>query len=282
MSFRSCIRFCLLLLLAGCQLDEPAKPIARFTVSGNNCAGVPCTVKFTNASENTSIYSWTYLWDFGDGETSEIQNPSHQYSHGGNYTVKFTLSGKYGTATDTTLVVIKGKPAEAPIPNFTITGEKLEVNTEITFTNTSKNATAYVWNFGDKSEDSVSTLFSPKHTFKKEGVYAVKLTATGAGGKATFTNSIVIKPKTMSVKADFGVILDATAIDSTVVTFVNKSVNADKYEWNFGDKKTSALKSPVHKYKKYGIDSSYVIILKAIGAAETFSIKTDTLIIQKN
>ena len=37
------------------------------------------------------------MWDFGDGETSTEENPSHTYSAGGDYTVKLTATGEEGT-----------------------------------------------------------------------------------------------------------------------------------------------------------------------------------------
>lgn len=53
-------------------------------------ASVPLTVSFTNLSNNAD----SYLWDFGDGSTSTLTNPQHQYTTKGSFTVKLTATNK--------------------------------------------------------------------------------------------------------------------------------------------------------------------------------------------
>lgn len=67
--------------------------IADFTatpVSGRK----PLTVNFTDRSEMPG--ATTYLWDFGDGTSAQVQNPTHIYSAAGTYTVKLTVTGING------------------------------------------------------------------------------------------------------------------------------------------------------------------------------------------
>ena len=66
-------------------------------ISGN----IPLTVEFTNTSTGDSL---TYLWDFGDGNTSTQQNPSHEYSVAGNYTVTLTTTNNFGSDVKTDTV----------------------------------------------------------------------------------------------------------------------------------------------------------------------------------
>jgi Zn-dependent metalloprotease len=63
--------------------------IANYSVSQNYFCSYPATVQFTNKSVNAT----TYLWDFGDGSTSTLLNPSHTYNSTGNYTVTLISSG---------------------------------------------------------------------------------------------------------------------------------------------------------------------------------------------
>ncbi|HEU5164498.1 MAG TPA: PKD domain-containing protein [Chitinophagaceae bacterium] len=74
-------------------------PVAGFTYSVSS-PFVPVTVNFSN----TSINATGYVWDFGDGGTSTLVNPSHTYSTAGDYTVKLiaTAPGK----TNSTLKVL--------------------------------------------------------------------------------------------------------------------------------------------------------------------------------
>jgi len=57
--------------------------------SGNPCSGAPLTTQFNNLSINAN----TYLWNFGDGSTSTLANPSHTYNTNGTYSVKLVAYG---------------------------------------------------------------------------------------------------------------------------------------------------------------------------------------------
>lgn len=82
-----------------------------------------------------------------------------------------------------------------PVANFTYSGAGLAPS-KVTFVNTSSNAISYTWDFGD---NETSTETSPSHTFKKGGVFTVKLTATGEGGSHSTTKTVNITAPT-SVK----------------------------------------------------------------------------------
>ena len=72
-------------------------PVAAF--SGSPTSGVaPLTVNFTSASTGTIS---NYAWNFGDGTTSTVQNPSHVYSTAGSYNVSLTVTGSVGSNTKT-------------------------------------------------------------------------------------------------------------------------------------------------------------------------------------
>ncbi|UBM63618.1 PKD domain-containing protein [Candidatus Sulfidibacterium hydrothermale] len=72
-------------------------PVANFTASPAGSTA-PVTVTFTDHSSNTPT-SWH--WDFGDGDTSTLQNPTHTYTQVGAYMVILTATNKYGTNTKT-------------------------------------------------------------------------------------------------------------------------------------------------------------------------------------
>ncbi|MCB0395888.1 MAG: S8 family serine peptidase [Flavobacteriales bacterium] len=87
-------------------------PIADF-ISSSTCGA---TVYFTDQSEN-EVTSW--LWDFGDGNSSTTQNPSHTYATDGTYTVSLTVSGTYGTDS-----IVKNNDVTVIIPEVTsVTGD---------------------------------------------------------------------------------------------------------------------------------------------------------------
>jgi len=71
-----------ILLLASC-----AKPLAKFTLESDDNRA-PSKVTFDNQSEKAE----SYLWDFGDGNTSTEENPEHKYFLSGNYTISLKAS----------------------------------------------------------------------------------------------------------------------------------------------------------------------------------------------
>ncbi|MCB0645519.1 MAG: peptidylprolyl isomerase [Saprospiraceae bacterium] len=68
-----------------------ARPLAGFNVVDDNTTFAPSIINFQNQSDNATIF----FWDFGDGNTSTEQSPSHQYLLSGRYQVKLTaVKGK--------------------------------------------------------------------------------------------------------------------------------------------------------------------------------------------
>jgi len=93
-------------------------PVSNFTFSGGN-QFAPSNIVFNNTSTNAT----TYLWDFGDGQTSTLQNPNHVYNSGGTFNVSLT---SYNLANASNVinktVVILGKPTKLKIKSIKLTG----------------------------------------------------------------------------------------------------------------------------------------------------------------
>mgnify|MGYP000197183987 FL=1 len=85
----------------------PVTPIASFSTSANAiCTGE--TVAFTDASSN-SPSAWA--WDFGDGSTASIENPTHAYVNAGTYIISLTASNAAGSASFMDTIVVLTTPA---------------------------------------------------------------------------------------------------------------------------------------------------------------------------
>ncbi len=214
----------------------------------------PLEIAFTNLS--TGTYD-TYTWDFGDGETSALENPAHTYSEPGTYTVSLTVSGLGGTDTETKTGYISvglqvaaeftGTPTSGIAP-ISISFENLSTGDFDTFT----------WDFGD---GNTSAIENPTHTYSEPGIYTVSLTITGLGGTDTETKEnyiIVFEP----VKALFSA-TPTTGTPPLVVQFTNQSTGSyDEVEWDFGDGSTSREENPLHAFIEPG---SYTVRLAVSG-----------------
>ncbi|MFK7783547.1 MAG: PKD domain-containing protein, partial [Crocinitomicaceae bacterium] len=123
-----------------------------------------------------TISSWN--WNFGDGGTSDLQNPQYTYLLPGMFDVQLTVSSNEGCSHDTIVsVYITAYPsAEAAIvQDFT----EVTAGEAVTFDNLSSNATSWFWDFGD---GSTSTEESPIHTYQSSGNFTVLLVAMNEYG----------------------------------------------------------------------------------------------------
>ncbi len=225
----------------------PPAVTCAFTPANNLQACDSITVQFTNGSINAT----TYLWNFGDGNTSTATNPSHTYSISGTYTV--TLVSKDSTACGLSIDSSKhinsitiNQSAHAAFPDTALIGcNDLSVN----FINNSTNATSYLWNFGD---GNTSTYNNPNHQYTTPGTYHVSLIAYGAGGcndtlLGIDSNTIISTNISSSFIAD-----SVIGCSPMTIHFTNNSVNGLTYLWSFGDGGTSTAMNPSHTYTDSG------------------------------
>jgi gliding motility-associated-like protein len=150
-----------------------APPVAAMTVPVLNCSNVP--VQFTDNSTTTSGTITGWNWSFGDGTTSALQNPQHQYPSSANYNVQLIVTNTYGCKdTVTNTVTTTG------ITTSEFTWNTACVNTPIQFTDqTTGSPVTWSWNFG---AGGTSTIQNPTHTFPSTGNYLVRLITTNSNG----------------------------------------------------------------------------------------------------
>ncbi|MCJ7749849.1 MAG: PKD domain-containing protein, partial [Armatimonadetes bacterium] len=179
----------------------PPAPVADF--SGSPTSGpAPLTVNFTDSSTNTPT-SWS--WTFGDGGSSTAQNPSHQYTSAGDYTVSLTATnaGGHDTETKTNYISVSEPPPPAPVADFSGSPTSGPAPLTVNFTDSSTNTpTSWSWTFGDGGS---STAQNPSHQYTSTGDYTVSLTATNAGGQdiETKTNYISVTAATTLLEDGF-------------------------------------------------------------------------------
>ena len=139
---------------------------------------------------------------------------------------------------------------EPPVSSFSITNTSICQGDSIPITNTSTDATSYIWtsNGGTISND---TAANPYITFTNSGNYTVNLEASGIGGINTSSQTISItidSPPTAGTYAHS----DTVYLPNGVVAFTNTSINSSAYTWYFGDGNTSIDINPWNEYTNLG------------------------------
>ena len=227
------------------------------------------TVQFTDASLG-SPNSW--LWDFGDGTTSTIQNPTHTYTNPGFYNVTLKISKKYKSdkIIKNNYIIVSTDDLKA---NFT-NNNQAYVNSPVEFKDISEGYPAYwYWNFGD---GSYSNLQNPTHYYTIAGNYNVTLTISSKYNSINKTNEIKIYNM---LNADFTL----TSIGGTSFLFNDESSGDNlTYLWDLGDGTTSTNKDPnlgtygrvAHAYSP----GTYVISL-TVSDGFTTSTKSEVIVV---
>lgn len=131
-----------------------------------------------SGSATGGVPPYTWYWDFGDGATSNEQNPKHAYKKAGRYVAKLTVTDSEGKqAQDSAQVTVYEKlVADADGPY----GAKVGQN--IFFHGSAKGGVPpyrWLWNFGD---GTFSNQQNPVHAYSAEGAYLVSLTVTDSIG----------------------------------------------------------------------------------------------------
>ena len=224
---------------------------AAFTGTPTNGA-LPLSVTFTDTSAGLPT---TWLWDFGDGTTSSLQNPVHSYAAQGNYYVNLTANNSMSiSSVNVTNYIHAGyfAPTTVFTANTTIGNAPLS----IAFTDQSSNsATGWNWSFGD---GNVSNAQNPVWTYAKAGTYNVNLTTNN-----TYGSSILVKAAYITVYPT-GYPLTAFTCSPTsgnpalLVSCIDQTTGTTPltYNWTFGDNGTwiaSTAQNPSHVYSTAGI-----------------------------
>ncbi|MFY0675131.1 MAG: PKD domain-containing protein [Bacteroidia bacterium] len=146
-------------------------PRAGFVIDDNACQNQELDIN------NTSTGSGVYTWNFGDGNTSTDQNPTHTIASSGNFTVKLVMNNNGCKDSISTDITVNPAPESA----FSLNVDGDEVN--VTATNT--DGDSYEWDFGDGNS---ATGTSANHEYDiTEGWVKVTLTVTSAAGCTSST-----------------------------------------------------------------------------------------------
>ena len=233
-------------------------PLPNFTTLPNiGCA--PLTVSFTNNSMGVIT---SYLWDFGNGNTSALAiAPNQVYLQGisdTTYFVTLTVTNNCGSSTFIDSVLVQPTPVVSFGTNVNSGCSPLNI---YMINNSTGNATNYIWNYGDGSPSITTTNPDTlSHTFLTgiaDTTYTITLIGVNACGNDTVTHTILVHPNT--VTAFFNSSSIAGCAEHTV-TFTDLSIGATFVSWDFGDGNVSTVLNPVHTYITPGTYTCYEYI----------------------
>jgi gliding motility-associated-like protein len=192
----------------------------------------------------------SYLWDFGDGNTSTAANPTNTYINQGTYTVSLTITTSTG-CTETLTLPGAVKVGRVPVVNFSAAPPVVCAFQPVQFTNLTSESDEWLWNFGD---DTTSTIENPMHAYSDTGFFSVTLIATNNGCEARRTIANIVRSKPPVAKFNF----TANCNNKLQFNFTDQSIGATTWLWNFGDGTTSSQQSPIHTFPSY---KSYTVSL---------------------
>ncbi len=242
-----------------------APPVASFTVSDPaDC--IPHAVTFTDGSSPGASPLVAWNWNFGNGATSLVQNPTYTYTASGAYTVSLTTTDANGCATTTSQSVTA---YQLPVANFTASDTVGCAPRAITFSDLSTGTAAinaWLWNFGD---GNTSTLRNPTHTFVADGVYTVTLTVTDLNG-CTHT---LVKPSYIRLThPDARMTASLTELcPGTQVSFRDASIPdfpIVSWQWDFGDGGVSSAQHPFYVYHQPGTYAVTLTVTNTLGCSD--------------
>jgi gliding motility-associated-like protein len=140
---------------------------------------------------NNSLNANEFFWDFGNGQTSNLAEPTVTFDSLGIYTITLVARDTLCDISDTSTIIINHDQGEQPEASFIADYAGCDKNYEVSFENKSSGADTYTWQFGD---GVTSNAFEPVHNYSDTGTYEVQLIAY---------NSICDKGDTTSISIAF-------------------------------------------------------------------------------
>ncbi len=229
-----------------------------------------CATRYTDFMDSTILdtivnsYEDDWVWDFGNGDSSTLQNPTYIYPLPGTYTVNFTVMTNHGcvdTASHTVVV------HHRPYADF-LTADVCLRDTAFFADSTQLAGDSLVtwnWDFGDGNN---STLQHPSHFFTPADTYFVELiVATNEGCTDTILKPIKVLPLPT---VNFG--MTAVCWPDTVAYTDSSAIVGDlisAFEWHFGDTQSDTLQNTWHNYAASGTYDVVLWVYTASGCADS-------------
>lgn len=252
------------------------KPIAGFscTPTWANCP--PLLVLFSDSS-SADVDQW--LWNFGDGFTSNQQNSGHLYTYSHQFNISLIVTNSFGcsdTIFQPDMITVGG-----PSGTLSFDPDSACAPATVTFLTDDSATYQFFWDFGDGTLEFLNIFEngdSTSHNYNFPGVYHPQLILEDSLG-CSFAVPVEGPVNIDWIKANFN-LGDAVRCDTASVLFGNTTTLffPATYQWSFGDGDSSQQVSPTHVFNNSG---TYTIALEANSSLGCSSDTIKTLIIWK-
>lgn len=243
--------------VAATKVNIFSRPVADAGGNRDVCSGEPILFDATDSTDPDGGLL-LYAWDFGDGSTSDLINPTKTYERPGTYPVTLSVRNETGTEYGSDLDRIAALVREGPIADAG--GDRTVcTNQRVRFdgsgsTDSDGAVNAFAWTFGDGKSGSGE---NPVHIFKKPGEYTVQLTITGeATGTCSPLDSDVAKV-TVIAAPELDIVGPARAAQGMPASYSVsltelRGAEAVDYAWDFGDGTTATGADVSHSFAEPG------------------------------
>lgn len=238
-----------------------------FTVNNTGSCILPHNAVFTDTSITDPDQTYSYVWNFGNGDSAAAQNPSYTFTQSGNYDITLSLKDKnncVSTHRQKNFISLGKTKAD-----FELNAKKGCAPHPVEFTNTTIGLAGnakVVWYFGN-GDSAIGA--NATYTYKKTGTYSVKMVITSPQG----CNDSIEKKNYITVFPELTPAINAqNTVSCTVphvVDFKSQSNRAVSWFWNFGDGYFSDEVNPSHTYNVRGVYAVTLTVTDTNGCKAT-------------
>lgn len=219
-------------------------------------------VQFTNTSSGPGTLS--YSWDFGDGHTSTVKDPSYSFNKKGIFTVSLTVKNTDGcSVTNTQSDYLNVASYKAGFDAPALICKDAPVN----FTRTSTPVpTSTVWYVDGQPVNYYDQYLSTP--FNVIGDHDIKIENVFGTCPDTYSTKVNVKP--IPEMSEFTADIQANCGPPAVVKFKDNTAGAVKWEWNFtwnnySDNFTSFVQAPSFTYSSEGYYTTLLRVTNVYG-----------------
>ena len=242
--------------------QKTIRPVAPERVPTGKCN---CFTFDATKSSSFNKQGLTYLWDFGDGQTSDKPVIHHCFDKAGEYNVTLTAKDNSGRVCDTGLNSTK---VNSSFPPTAIAGPDKQacLGQALSFDasgSSTSNPSTYMWNFGD---GETAQGMNATHTYQKAGQYRAGLTIDDGRN-----SQCSVAQNSLRVNISPNAAVQMTAPESSCIgrnVPFSAQGTGGKYSWDFGDGTVmNGASSASHAYQKAGTYNVSVNVNDGSGSA---------------